>query len=130
MRRRLTIMGALFATLLAFAPAQVMASEKFIVFFHPLSAELDPAARDVVAAAIAYAKQNPAKQVDIIGSASTVGSQQANLQLSLLRAQQIKDLMAADGIAPARLMRVGEGEVNTVGTAEEARRVEIIIRTP
>lgn len=130
MRRRLTFMGALFATLLAFAPAQVMASEKYIVFFHPLSAELDPAAQDVVAAAIAYAKQNPAMQVDIIGSASTVGSQQANLQLSLLRAQQIKDLMAAGGIAPARLMRVGEGEVNTVGTAEEARRVEIIFRTP
>ena len=130
MRRRLTIMGALFATLLALAPGPASANEKYIVFFPPMSAELDPAAQDVVAAAIAYAKQNPAKQVDIIGSASTVGSQQANLQLSLLRAQQIKDLMAAGGIAPARLMRVGEGEVNTVGTAEEARRVEIIIRTP
>ena len=130
MRRRLTIMGALFATVLAFAPPPARANEKFIVFFHTLSAELDPAAQDVVAAAIAYAKQNAAMQVDIIGSASTDGSQQANLQLSLLRAQQIKDLMAAGGIAASRLMRVGEGEVNTVGTAEEARRVEIIVRAP
>lgn len=94
MRRRLTIMGALFATLLAFAAPPALANGKFI------------------------------------GFASTDDSKQTNLQLSLLRVQQSKDLMAAGGIAPARLMRVGEGEVNTVGTAEEARRVEIIVRTP
>ena len=113
MRRRLTIMGALFAALLALTALPARASEKFIVFFQPWSAELDPAAEDVVAAAIAYAKQ-----------------QAAILYLSLVRPQRISDPMATAGIAPARLMRVGEGAVTAVGSAAEARRVEIVVRAP
>ena len=130
MRRRLTIMGALFAALLALTALPARASEKFIVFFQPWSAELDPAAEDVVAAAIAYAKQNAAMQIEITGSASSDGGQRANLYLSLVRAQRISDQMATAGIAPARLMRVGEGSVTAVGSAEEARRVEIVVRAP
>ena len=130
MRRRLTIMGALFAAALALAAPPARASEKFIVFFPAWSAELEPAAQDVVAAAIAYAQQNTAMRVEVIGFASTNGGEKANLYLSLLRAQRIVDAMATGGVAPARLSRVGEGAVNAVGSAEEARRVEIVVRTP
>jgi hypothetical protein len=42
----------------------------------------------------------------------------------------VSDRIAEAGIAPARLARVGEGSVNAVGTAEEARRVEIVVRAP
>ena len=136
MRRRLLIMGALFAAVVALTALPARASEKFIVFFQPWSAELDPAAEDVVAAAIAYAKQNAAMQIEITGSASSAssvssdGGQRASLYLSLVRAQRISDQMATAGIAPARLMRVGEGSVTAVGSAEEARRVEIVVRAP
>ena len=130
MRRRLLIMGALFAAVVALTALPARASEKFIVFFQPWSAELDPAAEDVVAAAIAYAKQNAAMQIEITGSASSAGGEKANLYMSLVRAQRISDQMATSGIVPARLMRVGEGSVASVGSAEEARRVEIVVRAP
>lgn len=130
MRRRLLIMGALFAAVVALTALPARASEKFIVFFQPWSAELDPAAEDVVAAAIAYAKQNAAMQIEITGSASSAGGEKANLYMSLVRAQRISDQMATSGIAPARLMRIGEGSVAAVGSAEEARRVEIVVRAP
>lgn len=130
MRRRLLTMGALIAAVLALTAPAARAAEKFIVFFPPWSAELDPAAEDVVAAAIAYAKQHAAMQVEITGLASTDGPEKANLYLSLVRALRISEAMAAGGIAPARLRPVGEGEVKAVGTAEEARRVEIVVRAP
>jgi outer membrane protein OmpA-like peptidoglycan-associated protein len=126
MRRR-----SILAAPLALLPAAALAQpQKFIVFFHPWSAELDPPARDVVAAAIAHARANPALQVDIVGFASTNGGSRANLYLSLVRAQRLADLMAEAGIAPERIARIGEGAVNSVGTAEEARRVEIGFRVP
>ena len=133
MRRRSLLAAPLAATLSAIIPpaaAQAQQPAKFIVFFHPWSAELDPPARDVVAAAIAHARANPAQQIDITGFASTVGGARANLYLSLVRAQRLADLMAEAGIAPSRLSRVGEGAVNSVGTAEEARRVEIGFGAP
>ena len=83
-----------------------------------------------MAAAIAYAKQNAAMQIEITGSASSAGGEKANLYMSLVRAQRISDQMATSGIAPARLMRIGEGSVAAVGSAEEARRVEIVVRAP
>jgi len=84
----------------------------------------------VVAAAANYARQNPAMRVEVFGFASTTGSRQSNLYLSLLRAQLVSDRIAEAGIAPARIARVGEGSVNVVGTNEEARRVEIVVRAP
>ena len=129
MRRRIAILSAAFAALLAVA-APARAEQKFIVFFHAWSAELDPAAQDVVAAAANQARANPTMRVDVVGFASTLGSRQANLYLSLLRAQIVSDKLAGAGIAPARIARVGEGSVNAVGSAEEARRVEIVLRAP
>jgi len=130
MRRRLMIFSSVLAAAFALAGQPARADQKFIVFFPEWSAELDHAAHDVVAAAAAYAKRNPAMQVDVTGFASTSGGQKANMYLSLLRAQRISDLLGEAGVAAARLSRVGEGSVSSVGTAEEARRVEVVVRAP
>lgn len=129
MRRRTAILSATVAALLALA-APARAEQKFIVFFHAWSAELEPAAQDVVNAAATYAKANPAMRVEVFGFSSTTGSRQANLYLSLLRAQMVSDKLAEAGVDAARIARVGEGSVNAVGSVEEARRVEIVVRAP
>lgn len=126
MRRR-----SLFAVpLIAISSVALAQPQKFIVFFHPWSAELDPPARDVVALAIAHAKENPTLMIDIVGFASTNGGGRANLYLSLVRAQRLADLLAEAGIDPARISRIGEGAVSSVGSDQEARRVEIGFRAP
>ncbi len=130
MRRRLTLLTVLFAAIAAWAPAPARANQSFLVFFHEWSAELDPAASDVLAAAANHARQNPAMRVDVVGFASTEGSPRANLYLSLLRAQLVSDRLEAAGIAPARISRIGEGSVSSVGSTQEARRVEIVVRAP
>jgi len=128
--RRLTLLTVLLAAIVAWAPVPARASQSFIVFFTDWSADLDRAAEEVVAAAATHAKQNPAMRVDVAGFASTEGSQRANLYLSLLRAQLVSDRMEAAGIVPARISRVGEGSVSSVGSMQEARRVEITVRAP
>ncbi len=130
MRRRLTVLMVLLAAFAAWAPSPARANPSFLVFFHEWSAELDPAALDVVAAAANAARQNPSMRIDVVGFASTEGSQRANLYLSLLRAQLVSDRLEAAGIAPARISRVGEGSVSSVGSMQEARRVEIVLRAP
>lgn len=130
MLRRPALVAAAFAALLALAAGPAQAAEKFIVFFHGWSGELDPAAQDVVDAAAAHAKANPAMRVEVMGFASTIGSRQANLFLSLLRAQLVSDRLEAAGVAATRISRVGEGAVNSVASPEEARRVEITVRAP
>ena len=128
MRRRIAILSAALALLAIAVPAR--AEQKFLVFFHAWSAELEPTAQDVVNAAAAYAKANPGMRVEIFGFSSTTGSKQANLYLSLLRAQIVSDKLAEAGIEAGRIARVGEGSVNAVGSVEEARRVEIVVRAP
>jgi len=128
--RRLTLLTVLLAAIVAWAPVPARASQSFIVFFTDWSAGLDRPAEEVVAAAATHAQQNPAMRVEVFGFASTEGSQRANLYLSLLRAQLVSDLLEAAGIAPARISRVGEGSVSSVGSTQEARRVEIIVRAP
>ena len=135
MRRRLmftaTILALAFAALAVAVPAaQAQKAEKFLVFFEAWSAQIEPGASDVVRAAASYAKEHPAMRVDIIGFAANDGSKSANLYLSLLRAQLVSDMLAATGIDPERISRVGEGAVNYVDSPQEGRRVEIVVRAP
>jgi OOP family OmpA-OmpF porin len=134
MRRRITLMPMILAAALALAalagPTAARAEQKFLVFFHAWSAELDPAAQDVIAAAANAARQSPSARIDVVGFASTVGSPRANLYLSLLRAQLVSDRLVEAGIAPDRISRVGEGSVASVDSPQEARRVEIVVRAP
>jgi OmpA-OmpF porin, OOP family len=134
MRRRLALLPmvlvAAFALAAVAGPTTAHAQQKFLVFFHAWSAELDSAAQDVVAAAANTARQNPAARIDVVGFASTVGSQRANLYLSLLRAQLISDHLVEAGVDPSRISSVGEGSVASVESAQEARRVEIVVRAP
>ncbi|MCC6717233.1 MAG: OmpA family protein [Acetobacteraceae bacterium] len=129
MRRRLTIVPILLAAALVLSLQPARAQQTFFVFFSTWSSELDPAARDVIKAAAAYARANPALRIDVTGTANTNGSAKANLYLSLLRAQLVSDMLVEAGIDPARITRVGEGEVTAIGGEEESRRVGIRFRT-
>lgn len=129
MRRRLMFAFAAFAIALAAPPASAK-DESFLVFFEAWSAAVDGAAADVVKAAVAAAKANPNAPVIVRGYASTIGSRQANLYISLARAQLVSDEMIEAGVAASRITRVGEGEVEFVDDPQANRRVTIIVRLP
>ncbi len=129
LRKTATLSFAIFATLCAAAPAQIPASS-YPVFFQPWSAGLDGNASNTIKLAAKTAVANPSYPVVVTGSADTVGSEAANKDLALTRAQVVADALAADGVAASRIAIVSTGSITSPGAspgsfAQFSRRVLI-----
>ena len=125
MRRLLVLSLFLLAPLVA--QAQSAAPRKFVVFFELWSANIDDSAKSVIAAAAEAAKQDADARVLVTGFADPAGGTQANLYLSLTRAQVVLDGLAQDGGKPERLRLSARGETEFTLSAQESRRVEISV---
>jgi outer membrane protein OmpA-like peptidoglycan-associated protein len=79
-------------------------------------------------------KRRPVYQVEVIGYTDTLGTQAHNQQLSLKRAEAIRDLLIHDGLNGSSISVAGRGELDpAVPTAPQVseprnRRVEITVR--
>jgi OOP family OmpA-OmpF porin len=80
-------------------------------------------------------KQEPERYALVLGYTDSAGSEAANQQMGLRRAEAVKSyLVTRHGIDPSRITTEGKGEVDPVGdntTAEgraQNRRVVIILR--
>lgn len=77
---------------------------------------------------------NPDVQIEISGHTDNVGSQQYNQDLSLKRAQAVRNWLAQKGIASTRMKAVGKGENEPVASNEtyagraENRRIEFYVQ--
>ncbi len=107
------------------APAEPQ-EPSYIVFFTPLSAELDEAALGVVADAGRAAEARPGRRVVVAGYANRIGATDADRTLSKLRAQVVADRLAAQGVALSRIALRPKGSVGG-DPGIESRRVEIDI---
>jgi outer membrane protein OmpA-like peptidoglycan-associated protein len=78
-------------------------------------------------------KNNPELYVEVAGHTDSIGDNEANLKLSQLRADAIKNYLVNKGIDPKRFFTVGYGEEFPIApnTTEEGRkqnrRTEIVI---
>lgn len=117
---------ALLAALLA-GCARSGPPPQYAVFFEPWSAELDEPARGVVAEAARAARARPTAPVLVRGHASPTGPADDNQAISAKRAKAVADLLAADGVAPARIGALGLGETPVAMDTLEGRRVDIVI---
>lgn len=67
-------------------------------------------------------------QIEVGGHTDSTGSAQYNQQLSMRRAQTVKDTLIQHGINPARIRTVGYGESMPISSNHAVnRRVEIVI---
>jgi outer membrane protein OmpA-like peptidoglycan-associated protein len=101
-----------------------------MVFFQSWSAAFDQQAQDVLKTAIAAAKAAPTARIDVRGYASTIGGREANVFISLARAQQVVDALVEAGIAASRITRIGQGEVEFLPDPQANRRVDIKLLAP
>ena len=107
------------------ATAQTTRNPNFIVFFKEWSAAIDKPAASVIRAAARAAKVKPNVKILVTGFADTVGSSQANVYLTELRAQVVADALQADGLPPDRIEQAAAGSVPSIATRQESRRVTI-----
>jgi outer membrane protein OmpA-like peptidoglycan-associated protein len=125
MRRLLSLVALL--TVTSCASATGGGEHRYVVFFQEWSAQLDPAAKSAVAGAADEAKAHPTGKIMVIGFADTVGSAQANIDVSRLRAQVVADALTANGIDAGRIQRAARGATQFELSAQESRRVEIVV---
>jgi outer membrane protein OmpA-like peptidoglycan-associated protein len=127
MRRQLSV-----GLLLALGACTLVepSGQRDLVFFEGSSAQLDDAAKGVVAGAADWAKRHPAMPVVVASYTDPYGSQQANSDFTRLRAQAVIDGLVADGVPAARIQRRDMGATDFKLDPQESRRVEITIGQP
>jgi outer membrane protein OmpA-like peptidoglycan-associated protein len=98
------------------------------------SAELRPEAASSLATVAAFIRSQPPGQVRIIGFTDSVGDDSSNLDLSVRRAEAVREYLVRNhGVTPERLVAGGMGEAEPVASNDTEtgrrsnRRVEIYI---
>ena len=119
---------------MAAAPAPAPEAPKpFIVFFDFASTNLSAAGRRVIDDAVATGERLGIVEYAVTGHADRAGSEAFNLQLSLQRANVVRDALVQRGVKASGISVAGRGEAeNAVPTADGVReranrRVEIIL---
>ena len=117
--------------LLAAAPAWALSP--FFVFFDSGSARLHPAAMEIVGNAAHAIRAVDVREIEIVGTTDRVGSDAANLALSLRRAEAVRDALLAHGMSRhVRVRIVAQGETRPLvetedGVAEPQNRSALIV---
>jgi outer membrane protein OmpA-like peptidoglycan-associated protein len=103
------------------------AEPKFIVFYSAWSSTLDGQGLAVVSQAAQAALKDPGSTVQVVGFASTIGTDVANQTLSEQRASNVMNQIIADGVPSNRVTSMARGATSYQLSPIEARRVEIDI---
>jgi OmpA-OmpF porin, OOP family len=121
----------LYGPLFAMRPA---APERFTMYFQIGGAALSPESHQTLLRIRRAAAQRAGAELIITGHTDTLGPADINDALSLVRAQQVRDMLVALGVAASQIETVGRGErelaIWTDDGIDESlnRRVEIVLR--
>jgi len=114
--------------------AQPILPSHFVLYFEKDSDTLTPESQRQYQAVFADIKRRNVYEVEVIGHTDTMGTQAHNQQLSMSRAEMIRDRLVHDGISPKSISVAGRGSLDlAVRTADQVaeprnRRVEITVR--
>ena len=114
------------------APEPVVPA-RFLVYFDFDKATLTPESREVVKAAIDASGKMGATEISVTGHADRAGSEDYNLDLSLRRANAVRDLASLLGADASKIGVGGRGEADPAVATQDGvrmptnRRAEIIV---
>lgn len=103
------------------------------VLFQTGSWTLMPGAREQLAKVAGILMAHPGLSLDIEGYTDNVGSPQYNIDLSLKRANAVRDFLLAQGVSPDAITARGYGQADPVASndtargRQENRRVQVIV---
>lgn len=97
-------------------------------FFNHDSASLLPGGYTEVARVASVLRKYNQTQIEVAGHTDTTGPEDYNQQLSVRRAEAVKNALVQQGVNPARIVAVGYGESQPISSDHAMnRRVEIVI---
>ena len=115
-------------------PAPPPPSKAWMVFFDTNSTTLSQQATMTITEAVNVAKSMPNARVAVTGYTDTDGSPAYNQQLSIRRADAVKNALVSNGIAPQAISVNGAGEAGLLIETpdqtknEKNRRVQIVVQ--
>jgi outer membrane protein OmpA-like peptidoglycan-associated protein len=115
-------------------PAPPPPAKSWMVFFETNSTTLSQQSATTVSEAAKVAKSMPNARVAVTGYTDTDGNPAYNQQLSLRRADAVKNALMSNGIAPQAITVTGAGEggllIETPDQTknEKNRRVQIVVQ--
>jgi len=121
----------IFAKALAVEPAL---PARYVLYFFLDSVELKPDSLASMQEIITEIERRTSSDIEVIGHTDRSGDEEFNMALSRKRAEKVRDLLVAAGIAPAAIRVAFHGEGNPlIQTADNVyeplnRRVEVIVR--
>jgi OOP family OmpA-OmpF porin len=105
------------------------------IYFDFNSTKIDKTSAGSVDFLITYLKNNPSRNIDLLGYADERGTEKYNLQLSENRAKALVDLLVEAGIERPRLRGEGKGEAKLTQREKSSpqayqlsRRVSVEVR--
>ncbi len=104
------------------------------VLFDFEQSSLRSEAKDTVAKAVAYLKENPERTALVEGHTDHTGDEQYNHGLSVQRSESVKNALISQGISTTRIKTAGLGETKPIADnssmagRQTNRRVEIIFK--
>ncbi|HWX33805.1 MAG TPA: OmpA family protein [Steroidobacteraceae bacterium] len=114
--------------------AQPVLPSHFVLYFEKDSNTLTPESQRQYQAVFADIKRRPVYEVEVIGHTDTLGNPPHNQQLSMSRAEMVRDRLVRDGLNPKSISVAGRGQLDlAIPTADQVaeprnRRVEITVR--
>jgi outer membrane protein OmpA-like peptidoglycan-associated protein len=101
---------------------------KPVVFFAPSSAVIKPGAYPAVDKIAGVLIKYPQTMVRVEGHTDEAGTEGANMQLSLARAEALKNIFVQRGVNPTRIQTLGFGEAQPISSnIAQNRRVVITL---
>ena len=122
---------AQYGTVLATLPSR---PTSYTLYFVEGGDQFTDASKQVLTSVLAEIAKHPVPDIVVIGHTDSVGSLATNDALALRRAETVRAVLIAQGIAPASIVAVGRGKRELLvptpdGVAEPRnRRVEILVR--
>jgi OmpA-OmpF porin, OOP family len=114
--------------------AQPVLPSHFVLYFEKNSDTLTPDSQRQYQAVFEDIKRRPVYEVEVIGHTDTLGTLQHNQELSMSRADMIRERLVHDGISTGSVSVAGRGQLDlAVKTGPQVdepknRRVEITVR--
>jgi len=100
---------------------------KYVVYFKSNSTELTPGSESTMSDAMSSIKDGKAAKARVIAYTDSRGSPKYNQQLSMRRAESIKQKLSSAGLSSVDVSGAGEMQGGSSASGESARRAEIYL---
>ena len=93
-----------------------------MVFFEFDKSDLTSAAQTIIEEAATAFRVNGIAEINLVGHTDRAGSDQYNLELSMRRANAVREALVALGISDADILVAGQGEFQPIVPTEDGMR--------